>query len=59
MDPLSIGSAVVGLVVAASRIAPILYHFITHTVDAPKSASQILDEMNSITAALDNCKSTL
>jgi hypothetical protein len=53
MDPLSIGSAVVGLIAAASRITPIIYHFVTHTFDAPKSASQILDEMNSITAALE------
>lgn len=52
MDPLSIGSAVVGLIAGASRIAPMLYDFITHTLDAPKTASQILDEINSITAAL-------
>lgn len=53
MDPLTIGSAVVGLIAGASRIAPILYHFLTHTQDAPKTASQILDEMNSVTAALE------
>jgi hypothetical protein len=53
MDPLSIGSAVVGLIAAAARMAPMLHHFIVHTRDAPKSASQILDEMNSITAALE------
>jgi hypothetical protein len=51
MDPLSIGSAVVGLVAAASRMTPIIYHFITHAHDAPKSASQIIDEMNSVTVA--------
>jgi hypothetical protein len=59
MDPLSIGSAVVGLIAGASRIAPILYHFITHTRDAPKTASQILDEMNSITAALERLQAYL
>jgi hypothetical protein len=53
MEPLSIGAAVVGLIAGASRIAPILYHFVTNTRDAPKTASQILDEMNSITAALE------
>jgi len=53
MDPLTIGSAVVGLIAAASRIGPILYHFVTHTKDAPKSASQILNEMNDVTAALE------
>jgi len=52
MDPLSIGSAVAGLIAAASRIGPIIYHFVTHAHDAPKAASQILDEMNSVTAAL-------
>ncbi|KAF2692134.1 hypothetical protein K458DRAFT_354399 [Lentithecium fluviatile CBS 122367] len=53
MDPLSIGSAVVGLIAAASRIAPVLQHFISHTRDSPKSASQVLSEMQSITAALE------
>ncbi|KAJ4347817.1 uncharacterized protein N0V89_009187 [Didymosphaeria variabile] len=53
MDPLSIGSAVVGLIAAAARMAPMLHHFVVHTRDAPKSASQILDEMNSITSALE------
>jgi len=59
MDPLSIGSAVVGLIAGASRIAPMLYDFITHTLDAPKTASQILDEMNSITAALGHLQTYL
>jgi hypothetical protein len=53
MDPLTIGSAVVGLIAAASRIGPIVYHFVTHAHDVPKTASQILDEMNSVTAALE------
>ena len=53
MDPLSIGSAVVGLIAAATRVGPILQHFIMHTRDAPKSASQVLDEMQSTTAALE------
>lgn len=53
MDPLSIGSAVVGLIAAASRIAPLLYHFTAHIKDAPKSASYMLDELNSVTAALE------
>jgi hypothetical protein len=53
MKPLSIGSAVVGLIAGVFRIAPILYHFITHTQGAPKTASQILDEVNSITLALE------
>ena len=55
MDPLSIGSAVVGLIATAARVhvAPMLHHFVSHARDAPKSASQILDEMNSITAALE------
>jgi hypothetical protein len=53
MDPLSIGSAVVGLIAAATRIGPVIQHFITHTRDAPKSASQVLDEMQSTTAALE------
>ncbi|KAF2825015.1 hypothetical protein CC86DRAFT_50136 [Ophiobolus disseminans] len=53
MDPLSIGSAVVGLIAAASRLTPIIYHFTIHAHDAPKTASQILDEMTSVTAALE------
>ena len=53
MDPLSIGSAVVGLIATAARVAPMLHHFVSHARDAPKSASQILDEMNSITSALE------
>ncbi|KAJ4301843.1 hypothetical protein N0V90_003939 [Kalmusia sp. IMI 367209] len=52
-DPLSIGSAVVGLISASARIALVLHHFIVRTRDAPKSASQILDEINSISAALE------
>jgi hypothetical protein len=52
MDPLSIGSAVVGLIAAATHIAPLL-HFISHTRNAPKSASQVLDEMQSTKAALE------
>jgi hypothetical protein len=52
MDPLSIGSAVIGLIAGTSRIAPLLHHFIVHTRNAPKTASQILDELNSIAAAL-------
>lgn len=59
MDPLSIGSAVVGLIAAATRITPIVYHFITHAHDAPKTASQILDEMNSITTALERLQTYL
>jgi hypothetical protein len=54
MDPLTIGSAVVGLIAAASRIGPLLYQFVLHTKDAPKSASQVHDEMNSVTAALEH-----
>ena len=53
MDPLSIGSAVVGLIATAARVAPMLHHFVSHARDAPKSASQILEEMNSITSALE------
>jgi hypothetical protein len=53
MDPLSIGSAVVGLIAAAARMSPMIYHFITHAHDAPKTALQIHDEMTSITAALE------
>jgi hypothetical protein len=53
MDPLSIGAAVIGLIAGASRIVPILHHFVTHTRDAPKTASQTLDEMISVRGALE------
>lgn len=59
MDPLTIGSAVVGLIAAASRIGPVLHNFITHTRDAPKSASQIMEEMNSVTSALERLQAYL
>lgn len=59
MDPLSIGSAVVGLIAAATSLTPAIYRFVTHTHDAPKTASQILDEMNSVTAALDRLQTYL
>ena len=52
MDPLSIGSAVVGIIAASTRMAPILQHLIAETRDAFKTASQILDEVNSISVAL-------
>jgi hypothetical protein len=53
MDPLTIGAAVLGLIASASRIGPLLYHFVEHTKDAPKTSSQIMDEINSVTAALE------
>ncbi|KAH5690376.1 hypothetical protein HBI44_173310 [Parastagonospora nodorum] len=59
MDPLTIGSAVIGLIAGASRIVPILYNFITLTRDAPKTASQVLDEMQSIIAALTQLQTYL
>lgn len=59
MEPLTIASAVVGLIAAASRIGPLLYHFVTHTKDAPRSASQTHDEINSVTAALERLQSYL
>lgn len=52
MDPLSIGSAVVGIIAASTRMAPILQHLISETRYASKTASQVLDEVNSISAAL-------
>jgi hypothetical protein len=53
MDPLSVGSAVFGLITAATRITPLLQHFVSRTRDAPKSASQVLDEIQSTKAALE------
>jgi hypothetical protein len=53
MELLSIALAIVGLIAAAARMTPMLYHFITHAQDAPKTASQIHDEMTSIRAALE------
>ncbi|KAF2684199.1 hypothetical protein K458DRAFT_269951, partial [Lentithecium fluviatile CBS 122367] len=59
MDPLSIGSAVVGLIAAASRIGPVLYHFIANTRDAPSSAAQLFSEMQGITAVLQQLQAYL
>jgi hypothetical protein len=53
MDPLSIGSAIVGLIAAVTRIAPLLQHLISHTRDAPKSAWHVLNGMQSTKAALE------
>jgi hypothetical protein len=52
MDPVTIGSATIGLLAAASRLGPHLFQIVTHAHDAPKVFLPIRDEMKSITAAL-------
>jgi hypothetical protein len=54
MDPLSVGSAVVGLVAGASRVWVMKWYKTGPMRDAPKSALQIRDELDSITAALES-----
>lgn len=51
-NPLSIGSAVVGLVVAAGQITLGLNQFINSVKDAPKSVTAVVTEIIDITAAL-------
>jgi len=58
-DPLSIGSAVVGLVVAAGKITLGLNQFITSVRDAPKSVSAVVAEIFDITAALGHLQAYL
>jgi hypothetical protein len=52
MDPLTITSAVAGLITTTTRVTPLLYQLVTHTRDAPKSAARALAEIESISAVL-------
>jgi hypothetical protein len=58
-NPLSIGSAVVGLVVAAGRITLGLHQFINSVRYAPKSALAVFAEVKNITAALNQLQAYL
>lgn len=59
MEPLSIGSAVVGLVVAAGKITLGLNQFINSVKKAPNSASAVITEIIDITAALGRLQAYL
>jgi hypothetical protein len=53
MEAVAIAGSVVSLLSGATRICLLLYDFVTDTKDAPKTASQLLDEMNSFIATLE------
>ena len=52
MEPLSVASAVVGIVAAAGKMIPTLVIVISTYSDAPKYAKDVLVELQAITAAV-------
>jgi len=59
MDPLSIGSAVVGIISASIRIGKPLYDLTVGLKDAPKSAVALQAELNDIRSALEQLQTYL
>src|SRR5882762_1114037 len=59
MEPLAIGSAVVGIISASIRIGKPIYDLTVSLNDAPKSAVALRTELNDITSALEQLQTYL
>lgn len=59
MEPLAIGSAVIGIISASIRIGKPLYDLAVSLTDAPKSAVALHTELNDITSALKQLQTYL
>ena len=51
-QPLSVTAAIVGILSAAAKVAPVLSSFVRNTKGAPKLAQAVLDEVNGLSALL-------
>ena len=59
MDPISAAASIVGLVGAAAKISETLFKFVTSVKDAPRLASNVLQEISDTSACLSQLQSCL
>ena len=59
MDPISAAASIVGLLGATAKISETLYNFVTSVKEAPKLASNVLQEVSATSACLSQLHSYL
>ena len=59
MDPISAAASIVGLVGAAAKISETLFKFVTSVKEAPKLASNVLQEVSDTSACLSQLQNYL
>ena len=59
MDPLSVTAAIVGILCAAAKVAPVLSSFVRNTRGASKLAQAVLDEVNGLSVVLSQLQTYL
>lgn len=59
MDPLSVAGAMVGILVAAGKVAGIVHHIVSSAKDAPKVATSIYSEVKTVRTILSSLQRLL